>query len=83
MLFVCCWSGVGKLTGMLTTGIEAGIVGVGAEAEGLPLRHHLRTSLTLATTESSSGSGHLFRRSESKGVPKNIVSVEESVSVSV
>jgi len=47
----CCWSGGG--TGMLMTGIGSGVVGLGVG--GWPLRHHLRTSLTLATTESSSG----------------------------
>ena len=51
MLSGCCCSGGG--TGMLMTGVGASVVGFGVG--GFPLRHHLRTSLTLATTESSSG----------------------------
>jgi hypothetical protein len=47
----CCWSVGG--TGIFMTGTGAWVVGVGAG--GLPLRHQFRTSLTLATTESSSG----------------------------
>ena len=38
---------------MLMTGV--GAEGVGGGGGGLPLRHQLRTSLTLATTESSLG----------------------------
>jgi hypothetical protein len=75
MLSGCCCSGGG--TGMLMAGIGAGVVGLCVA--GLPLRHHLRTSLTLATTE------RVFvrraRGSEGESVPENIVIVNEGVSV--
>jgi hypothetical protein len=69
----CCWSVGG--TGTLTTGVGAGVVGVGRG--GLPLRHHLRASLTFAMTDSSSG--HL---DEVKArVCHRIVVVEDGVGI--